>query len=224
MKWGLLPSWHKGDPGSFRFHTFNARYETIAEKPMFRNPLRKGHRCVVLADGFFEWQKMEKGKKQPYFLYFKQKEEGRGCDELEEKGITPRILTMAGIFDCWMPPKSADSQEPVYSYSIITVEASKSVGWLHDRMPAVLDGEEAVERWLDTGSYDFDAALALLKPTDCLAWHPVSSGVGNVRNKSEECVKPVDLGYGYTRSITPYADTRGSINCVSSALPNPSRD
>ena len=79
------------------------------EKATYRNPLKKGRRCVVLADGFYEWQKMDKGKKQPYFLYFKDEQEKGGdiVEEMdaEEKRITSRILTMAGVYDRWTPPK-----------------------------------------------------------------------------------------------------------------------
>ncbi|XP_065829007.1 abasic site processing protein HMCES-like [Oscarella lobularis] len=209
MKWGLLPSWHKGHQRSFHFNTINARLDTVMEKATYRNPLKKGRRCVVLADGFYEWQKMDKGKKQPYFLYFKDEQEKGGdiVEEMdaEEKRITSRILTMAGVYDRWTPPKAMESQEPIYSYSIITVEASKSIGWLHDRMPAILDGEDAIEKWLNTGEYDAEAALALLKPTDCLSWHPVAPAVGNVKNKSEECVKRIDL------STPTKPDTKGGL-------------
>lgn len=98
MKWGLLPSWHRGVPSSFTYNMSNARLDTLLEKASFKTPLKKGQRCVILADGFFEWQSVSGQKKQPYFVHFKESdvkvEEGDG--EPEYKGITSRLLTMAG--------------------------------------------------------------------------------------------------------------------------------
>ena len=100
MKWGLIPSWHKGDPSSFAYNMSNARLDTLQEKASFRTPLKKGQRCVILADGFFEWQSTPGGKKQPYFVYFKESTDGKpgqeDSEKSEVKGITPRLLTMAG--------------------------------------------------------------------------------------------------------------------------------
>jgi putative SOS response-associated peptidase YedK len=96
MKWGLIPSWHKGDSNSFAYNMSNARLDTLQEKASFRTPLNKGQRCVVLADGFFEWQSTPEGKR-PYFVYFKPSKGGNEFEEPYVKKITPRLLTMAGI-------------------------------------------------------------------------------------------------------------------------------
>jgi hypothetical protein len=85
------------------------------------------------------------------------------------------------------------NSRPLYSYTIVTVDAAPCLKWLHHRMPAILDGEDAVSQWLDCGTYNAEKALLMLRPVENLTWHPVSSVVNNSRNKSEECVKQVDL-------------------------------
>lgn len=187
MKWGLIPSWHKGSEGSFKLVLNNCRSDTLLQKPAFKGPLERGQRCVVLAEGFFEWKITKNGQKQPYFLQFKDDEEGPATEEQnseakaqevkpsdgESKGEEKqdqnskpkenpndeeskdarkeesdakepkekRMLTMAGLYDKWIP---ADGEEPSYTYTIITTDASKSVDWLHDRMPAVLQNDDEV--------------------------------------------------------------------------------
>ena len=83
--------------------------------------------------------------------------------------------------------------EPLYTYSVITVAASPEISWLHDRMPAILDGEDAVRDWLDCGNVDSNKALKLIKSTGNIEFHPVSMLVNNVRNNDPECVVPIDL-------------------------------
>nr|KAF6358325.1 5-hydroxymethylcytosine binding, ES cell specific [Pipistrellus kuhlii] len=101
-----------------------------------------------------------------------------------------RLLTMAGIFDCWKPPQGGDC---LYSYTIITVDSCKGLNDIHHRMPAILDGEEAVSKWLDFGEVSTQEALKLIHPTDNIAFHPVSPVVNNSRNNTPECVAAVDL-------------------------------
>lgn len=225
MRWGLVPSWFReDDPSKMRYSTSNCRSENILEKKSYKDPLIKGQRCVILADGFYEWQKQEKNK-QPFFIYFPQtqgpsqekthdldgpmtsaynKENSKrerlpdkASSALTEEGEAPgkwtgwKLLTMAGLFDCWTPPGGG---EPLYSYSIITVNASPKLENIHHRMPAILDGEEEVRRWLDFGEVKSLDALKLLQSKDILTFHPVSSLVNNSRNNSPECLQPMDLG------------------------------
>ncbi|KAM4587099.1 abasic site processing protein HMCES [Odontesthes bonariensis] len=217
MRWGLIPAWFKAnDPSKMQYSTSNCRSENILEKKSYKDPMLKGQRCVILADGFYEWQRLEKGK-QPFFIYFSQSssQEKKGQDDLvtpasnKEKAVCPpgetspgwsedgeasewngwRLLTMAGLFDCWTPP---DGGEPLYSYSVITVNASPNLQSIHNRMPAILDGEEEVRRWLDFGKVKSPDALELLQSKDILSFHPVSSVVNNSRNNTPECLQPVD--------------------------------
>uniref|UniRef100_A0A2I3NBR4 Abasic site processing protein HMCES n=1 Tax=Papio anubis TaxID=9555 RepID=A0A2I3NBR4_PAPAN len=101
-----------------------------------------------------------------------------------------RLLTMAGIFDCWEPPEGGDV---LYSYTIITVDSCKGLSDIHHRMPAILDGEEAVSKWLDFGEVSTQEALKLIHSTENITFHAVSSVVNNSRNNTPECLAPVDL-------------------------------
>ncbi|XP_047438818.1 abasic site processing protein HMCES [Mugil cephalus] len=214
MRWGLVPAWFKGDdPKKMQFNTSNCRSENILEKKSYKDPFVKGQRCVVLADGFYEWQKLEKGK-QPYFIYFPQVQEpgqerkegdpatishkknseavrpaGKG-EEAPGEWTGWRLLTMAGVFDCWTPPGGG---EPLYTYSIITVNAAPNLESIHNRMPAILDGEDEVRRWLDFGKVKSLDALKLLESKNILTFHPVSTLVNNTRNNVPKCLEPVDL-------------------------------
>nr|XP_046240471.1 abasic site processing protein HMCES [Scatophagus argus]XP_046240472.1 abasic site processing protein HMCES [Scatophagus argus] len=204
MRWGLVPSWFKeNDPSKMHYSTSNCRSENILQKKSYKDAMIKGQRCVVLADGFYEWKRQDKGK-QPFFIYFPQtqgpSQEKTLCSpaeaspDLRERGEGEwtgwRLLTMAGLFDCWTPP---DGGEPLYSYSVITVNASPNLQSIHDRMPAILDGEDEVRRWLDFGEVKSPGALKLLQSKDILTFHPVSSLVNNSRNNYSECLQPVDL-------------------------------
>ncbi|KAJ7360391.1 hypothetical protein OS493_017024 [Desmophyllum pertusum] len=243
MRWGLIPSWHRGDPKEFSYNMSNARSDTLLDKRSFKSPLEKGKRCVILAEGFFEWETQKGGKKQPYYIYFKKdakvevkeeemsateggnpkgkqvlsqepevkkihvKDESGTSTKVKEEDIARcgeiRLLTMAGLFDCWQAPKgSANEGEDLFSYTIITVDSSPSLKWLHNRMPAILDGEEEVRQWLDCGEVPWKKALNLVTPKDCLEWHPVSTIVNNSRNKSPECVKPIDLAQKTEKPVT----------------------
>ncbi|KAF7208186.1 abasic site processing protein HMCES [Nothobranchius furzeri] len=224
MRWGLIPAWFReNDPNKMQYSTSNCRSENILEKKSYKDPLLKGQRCVILADGFYEWQRREK-EKQPFFIYFPQtKETSQKQNEDQDDILAPvcnkdisesvhpqaeaspgvceereapaewtgwRLLTMAGLFDCWTPPAGG---EPLYSYTILTVDASPNLENIHDRMPAILDGAEEVRRWLDFGEVKSLDALKLLQSKNILTFHPVSTLVNNSRNNSPECLQPVDL-------------------------------
>ncbi|EOA98108.1 UPF0361 protein DC12-like protein, partial [Anas platyrhynchos] len=206
MRWGLVPSWFKeNDPSKMQFKTSNCRSDTMLSKFSYKGPLLKGKRCVVLADGFYEWQQCGGGK-QPYFIYFPQSKddqelawdgndgavsllqaEGEDGDK-EWKGWRP--LTMAGIFDCWEPPAGG---EALYTYTIITVDASKDLSFIH-HMPAILDGEEAIRKWLDFAEVPTQEAVKLIQPTENIVFHPVSTFVNSVRNDTPKCLAPIELG------------------------------
>nr|XP_004665165.2 abasic site processing protein HMCES [Jaculus jaculus]XP_045008535.1 abasic site processing protein HMCES [Jaculus jaculus]XP_045008536.1 abasic site processing protein HMCES [Jaculus jaculus]XP_045008537.1 abasic site processing protein HMCES [Jaculus jaculus] len=200
MRWGLVPSWFKeSDPSKLQFNTTNCRSDTILEKQSFKVPLGKGRRCVVLADGFYEWQRCQgTSQRQPYFIYFPQiksekpgsKDTADNPDYWDKVWDNWRLLTMAGIFDCWDPPGGG---ELLYSYTIITVDSCRSLRDIHHRMPAILDGEEAVSKWLDFGEVSTQEALKLIHPTENITFHPVSQVVNNSRNSTPECLAPVHL-------------------------------
>lgn len=168
-RWGLVPSWAK-DP-SIGSKMINARSETVAEKPAFRNLIGR-RRCVVLTDGFFEWE--DRGShKVPFCVH--------------APGRAP--LLMAGLWDTWRPPESAAL---VDSFAILTCEPRPDLTWLHDRMPVILPRESAL-RWLDTANVDKAAALALARPyPGQLEWHAVSKLVNSPRYDSPEVLRAVE--------------------------------
>ncbi|OCT85834.1 hypothetical protein XELAEV_18024003mg [Xenopus laevis] len=191
MRWGLIPSWfNELDPSKMQYKTNNCRSDTITEKALYKAPLFKGRRCVVLADGFYEWKRQD-GEKQPYYIYFPQIKSEKFSEEQDMMDWNgQRLLTMAGLFDCWEPPSGG---EPLYSYTVITVDSSKTMNCIHDRMPAILDGDEAIRKWLDFGEVSTQDALKLIHPIENITYHPVSTVVNNSRNNSMECIAAVIL-------------------------------
>lgn len=198
MYWGLVPFWFKDELKSLGMTNNNARSETVLEKRTFSVPLKKGQRCVVIADGYYEWQ-TDKGKKQPHLIYFPQPEdsevEDRSGQDMDNRWSDtdgwsgPRLLTMAGIFDvCKLPQE----EHPLYSYCILTMDASPKVSWIHERMPVILDGDDAINSWLEFGHVPLDEAMKLVKSSENLTSHPVSALVNNSRNKGPECMKRID--------------------------------
>ncbi|MGE0202674.1 MAG: SOS response-associated peptidase [Hyphomicrobiaceae bacterium] len=174
VRWGLVPSWVK-DPGTFAM-LLNARAETAATKPSFRGAMRH-RRCLVPADGFYEWIG-EKGAKRPHLI----------------APAAGGVMAMAGLWEHWM---GADGSE-VESMAILTVAANRLVSRLHDRMPAILPPEH-FEAWLDTRQMTADEAQALLVPApeSLLAIAEVSPKLNNPRNEGPEVQERV----GATRSL-----------------------
>lgn len=192
MRWALVPSWYKGKEDQY-LNLSNCRSEGMLEKPSFRGAFTHGRRCVVVADGFYEWQRSIKPS-QPYFCYSYNNKPGfakteEKCTESwnETSGWSGRqLLTMAGIFDVW----KSTSGCVLYSYSVITVDAPPSFSSIHHRIPALLDGDDEVRDWLNFSEVPNKKACSLCRPNaDILAWHKVSTIVNNSRNQTSECVK-----------------------------------
>lgn len=194
MMWGIIPPWHKGDYKTHNLSTNNCRLENIKRSKLYSPILNNGGRCIIVAEGFYEWQTTNKlsKTKQPYYIYAPQ-DDGIKIDEpetwnnnfSEETGWTGiHLLHMAGLYHVWQHEDTI-----IYSYSVITMESNDTLDWLHHRMPAILNSEEQIEAWLDIDNVKPDMALSYLKPVKLLAWHPVSSGVNNSRNKSTDCNK-----------------------------------
>ncbi|EDV25524.1 uncharacterized protein TRIADDRAFT_24378 [Trichoplax adhaerens] len=199
MRWGLVPAWYKKDLKSFNLSTNNCRSDGMLDKRMFSTPLNRGRRCVVLADGYYEWKTTKDKQKIPHLIFFKNDVESSDAEEENDEddqavNVRPRrrVLTMAGVFEIWHPPKEGPN-DPIYAYSIITVDASPAVSGIHHRMPAILDGDEAVSQWLDYENVPLSEAANLIKPLDTLEHFPVSSCVNNSRNKSLECMVKIEM-------------------------------
>jgi putative SOS response-associated peptidase YedK len=163
-RWGLIPSWAK-DPKQAGL-LINARAETVAEKPAFRSPFKK-RRCLVLADGYYEWQAAGKTK-QPYFIH-------RPDDE---------VFGLAGLWDCW----PGGDGPPIESCTIITTSANDGIVHVHDRMPVILEPGEW-DAWLSPTA-DAAALKVLLRPfpANGLVAEPVSTVVNNAKNDVPECI------------------------------------
>lgn len=171
LKWGLVPAWSKAS--QILPPLINARAETVAEKPSFRSAFRH-RRCLILADGWFEWQVQPNGKpKQPHWV-----------------GLHSRhVFAMAGLWEKWGPPGETELR----TCTIITCEASAVLAPLHARMPVILAPESYAD-WLRPQPGDAQALRALLRPFDAEPFdvRPVSTIVNNARIDSDECVRPLD--------------------------------
>ncbi len=168
MRWGLIPSWAK-DP-TIGSRLINARAETVAEKPSFRSALRK-RRCLILADGFYEWQKVG-AVKQPVRIVLKTREP----------------FAFAGLWETWKPAES----DPILSCAIITTEANKLLKAVHNRMPVILP-REAEATWLDPKITEPEPLLPLLKPypADAMEYFPVSRAVNSPKHDAPDCIVPI---------------------------------
>lgn len=169
MRWGLIPSWAKDMKiGS---HTINARSETVAEKPAFRSAI-KHRRCLIIADGFYEWQPQGK-KKQPYYFTMANGEP----------------FAFAGLWENWESPEA----ENIVSCSIITTAANSTVQPVHDRMPVILP-QGNWEQWLDPSVDKAQEVLPLLQPYDQAAMkaNAVSTIVNSPTRDSPECIQTIE--------------------------------
>lgn len=173
FRWGLVPSWAK-DP-ALGHRLFNARAETIAEKPSFRSAFAK-RPCAIPVDGFYEWDHRPGKNRQPHFF-------------TRVDGV-PMVL--AGLYEHWRDPDSPDSP-PLATCTIITTAPSSDMEEIHDRMPVILE-RNRVDAWLNPVEVGVDERLALLHPAPAqtLRHHGVSSLVGSVKNDGPELIEPLD--------------------------------
>jgi putative SOS response-associated peptidase YedK len=169
MRWGLIPSWAK-DP-AIGNQLINARAETVAAKPAFRGALKE-RRCLILTDGFYEWQAKE-GRKQPW------------CIRMRDG----RPFAFAGLWDRWADPEG----RTIESCTIITTSPNAIIRKFHHRMPVILAPHD-YDLWLDTRVRDVDRLLPLLAPypPDELTAYPVSLTVNNPANDTPACQAPAE--------------------------------
>lgn len=167
LKWGLVPSWAKDALIGSRM--INARAETLMEKPSFREAY-KSRRCIIPASGFYEWQRAEKGAKQPFYFYLTNKE----------------VFGFAGLWEEWLDKKSGESLE---TCTIITTEANDVLKPVHDRMPVILKAAD-YDEWLDTKEANTDKLQKLLAPypPDEMSSHAVSRAVNSPTLDSPELI------------------------------------
>ncbi len=168
VRWGLIPSWVK-DPREFA-RLINARIEGVLDKPSFKNAIRR-RRCLVPADGFYEWRKAA-GRKRPF-------------------AIRPRAggpVAFAGIWETWTDPQGGE----IDTMAIITCPANRTLAPIHDRMPAVVPPEH-FDAWLDE-KVDAKTALALIGPApeDFFEAYEISTRVNRAENEGPELIKPLE--------------------------------
>jgi len=179
VRWGLVPSWAK--EASIGGRMINARAETVAVKPAYRRAFAK-RRCILPADGYYEWQPVSDGgkkRKQPYFIY---RTDGGA-------------LAFAGIYELWRDESVPDDHERAWLWTaaIITTQATDDVGQIHDRMPMVITREHWAD-WLDPANTEPGQLHAAMLPAMAggLTSHPVSMAVNTVRNNGPELIKPLE--------------------------------
>ncbi|WP_414548962.1 SOS response-associated peptidase [Anabaena sp. CCY 0017] len=172
LRWGLIPSWAK-DP-KIGVKLINARAETVAEKPAFRSAFKQ-RRCLVLADGFYEW-KRQNGKKQPFYFHL--------CDG--------QPFGFAGLWERWRPPQDKPDYEEIISCTILTTAANELVQPIHHRMPVIVSPQD-YDLWLNPQMSTPEQLEQLLcpYPDQAMASYPVSSLVNNSRQNSSKCIIPL---------------------------------
>ncbi|MGG4453808.1 SOS response-associated peptidase [Brevibacillus porteri] len=168
LKWGLVPSWAQDEKSGYKM--INARSETLTEKPAFRR-LFERKRCIIPADGFYEWMKLGKAK-QPMRIMMKSGEP----------------FAFAGLFDTWSSP----IEDKLHTCTIVTTKPNDVVADIHDRMPVILRQEDE-GIWLDREKFDSDLLQSLLVPyeSDMMRAYPVSTMVGSPKNDLPECIQEI---------------------------------
>lgn len=169
FRWGLVPGWAE-DPGIGN-RMINARSETVGEKPAFRSAWRRRQRCLVLADGFYEWQRPSggRGAKVPHWIHMADR----------------RPFGFAGLWERW-----EGGAEPLHTCTILTTSPNPVVAPIHDRMPVALGDPDQWNRWID-GEVLADEVQDLLAPfpPQEMNAHPVSTYVNSPRNEGPECIR-----------------------------------
>lgn len=171
LTWGLVPSWAK-DP-SIGSRMINARSETVSEKPSFRAAFKR-RRCLVVADGFYEWQRQGQGKpKQPYYFHLKNQ----------------RPFGFAGLWEHWSSPDGSEIQ----SCTILTTAPNALLEPVHNRMPVIL-AEADYDAWLDPTYYDPKHLQGMLRPfeAEAMAGYEVSTAVNSPTHDSPDCLESLD--------------------------------
>jgi len=196
MRWGLVPFWAKDVKIGSRM--INARAETVAEKPAFRRAFAK-RRCLVPADGYYEWQAQAGGPKQPIYI----------------TRTDGRPLAFAGLYELWRDPAvpSADEDAWLWTTTIITTSAPDELGMIHDRMPMIIDPSGWTD-WLDPAANDVADVRALLTPAAAsgLTTYPVSVAVNSVRNNGPSLIEPaLPRPVGQPGAAAPEAPGNGDV-------------
>jgi putative SOS response-associated peptidase YedK len=168
MKWGIVPPWLKNDPKAKLI--INARSETLLEKSMFKRLVTK-YRCLIPANGFFEWKAISSGK-APYFIHLKHE----------------KLFAFAGLYDVW---KDAEGKE-FYSFAIITTSPNELMQDIHTRMPVILPKTQE-ETWINPDATDIEKLLHLLQPypSEQMEAYRVSTAVNSASHEGKGIIEPI---------------------------------
>ena len=184
VRWGLVPGWVK-DPRDFPL-LINARAETMAETPAFRDALRN-QRCVIPASGYYEWKKHSDGSRQPYYITM----------------ADGSPMAFAGLYTSWMGPNG----EEIDTAAIVTVPPNAEISAIYDRMPAILKDEAAMDTWLSRAASARAAApLARTAPAGTLRYHPVSKAIGPATAEGPELIEAIEV----TEAVEPEKRVAGA--------------
>ena len=168
-RWGLVPFWAKD--AKFGYSTFNARAEEVVAKPAYREAFKK-RRCLVPADAFYEWQKLDAKTKRPFAIALRSGEP----------------YAFAGLWESWKPQDA----EPLETFTIVTTDPNEVTQRLHNRMPVILEPRD-YDRWLDPGDPNrLPTDLLRPYPAEKMSAWPVSDRIGNVRNDDPDLLTPVE--------------------------------
>lgn len=170
LRWGLVPFWAKD--AKIAYSTINARAEEAASKPAYREALKR-RRCLIPADAFYEWQRLDPKTKRPFAFAL----------------VSGEPYAFAGLWESWRPKELADAP-PLETFTILTTDPNELMEPVHNRMPVILDPKD-YDRWLDPGD-PARSPIDLLRPYPAermRAW-PVDNRVGNVRNNDAELLEP----------------------------------
>ncbi|KAH7149744.1 DUF159 domain protein [Dactylonectria estremocensis] len=177
MKWGLIPFWTKQNPEYSKIlKTINCRDDSLSKPGGMWGSMKARKRCVIIAQGFYEWLRINSKEKMPHFI---KREDGH-------------LMFFAGLWDC---AQYEDSESKKYSYTIITTDSNAQLKFLHNRMPVILEpGSEDLKMWLDPSRHEWSRELqSLLRPFDGqLKVFSVSKDVGKVGNNSPSLIIPLD--------------------------------
>jgi putative SOS response-associated peptidase YedK len=169
LRWGLIPHWAKDTKIGYKM--INARVETVVEKPAYKESFHR-KRCMIPADGFFEWEVTNDGK-QPMRILMR----------------SGNLFAMAGLYDTWVSPEG----EKISSCTIITTGPNKTMEGIHDRMPIILRKQDEAT-WLDRSVQDVKLLQSLIEkpyPHEEMRVYPVTKAVGNVKNDDPENIKDI---------------------------------
>ena len=168
FRWGLVPAW--ADDLSVGARMINARCETVDQKPSFRSAFQS-RRCVILANGFYEWKKVSPRSKQPFYIHRRDKQ----------------LMCFAGLWESWQKAET----EAVQTTTVLTTQANELLSPLHHRMPVMLD-QNSLDDWLRPDAKFDTASLFAPWPADDLKLHRVSAAMNKPNYNQPDCIEPID--------------------------------